>query len=165
MYVRPGRARKGIIDGQQKESQDVAAPRLPVEGKLNGSAPAAERMLQPLDEVTLAAAAARYANRLVSTTMPADLAGAAAGRPCEQERNGDTPFERPPAAYAEAIDEYRTKALELINANLNASLEYAWRLASVKSPAEFVEFSTNYACGHFNLIMTLRLHLARCPGF
>ena len=164
--VKPGRARKGIVDGQQKESQDVAAPRLPVEGKLNGSAPAAERMLQPLDEVTLAAAAARYANRLVIATVPADLAGETTGRPREQERSGDTPeLERPPAAYAEAIDEYRTKALELINANLNASLEYAWRLASVKSPAEFVELSTNYACGHFNLIMTLRLHLARCPGF
>jgi Phasin protein len=155
-----------MVDGQQKESQDVAAPRLPMEGKLNGLAPAAERMLQPLDEVTLAAAAARYASRLVSTTVPADLAGAAASRPREQERSRDTPqLERPPAACAKAMDEYRTKALELINANLNTSLEYAWRLASAKSPAEFVELSTNYACGHFELIMTLRLHLARCPVF
>jgi hypothetical protein len=143
-------------------------PRLPLEGKLNGSAPADERMLQSLDTVTLAAAAARHANRLVSATVPSDLAGEATGRPCEQEKDGETPeLQRPPTASAEAIDihEYRTKALELINANLNANLEYAWRLASVRSPAEFVELSTDHARGHFKLIMTLRLHLARCPGF
>ena len=162
----PGRAKKGMINGQRKESRDVAVPRLPLAGKVNGSAPAAERMLRPLDKVTLAATAARYANRLVSTTVPSDFAGEAAGRPCEQERFGDTPeLERPPAAYAEAMDEYRSRALELINANLNASLEYAWRLAGVKSPAEFVELSANHACGHFKLIMTLRLHLVCCPGF
>jgi hypothetical protein len=165
-YVRPGRARKSIVDGRRKESQDVAVPRLPLAGKFKGSAPAAERMLRPLDKVTLAATAARYANRLVSTTVPADLAGDAASRPREQERSGDTPeLERPPAGYAEAMDEYRSRALELINANLNASLEYAWRLAGVKSPAEFVELSANHACGHFKLIMTLRLHLVCCPGF
>ena len=120
-------------------------------------------MLQQRDEVALAVAkSAHYANRLVRTTVPADLAGEAASRPREQERSGDTPeLERPPAAYAEAIDEYRTKALELINANLNASLEYAWRLANVKSPAEFVELSTKHACGHFKFIMTLPLRLMR----
>jgi Phasin protein len=140
---------------------------LALAGKLNGSAPADERTLQQLDEVTLAATAARYANRLVSTTVPADLAGEAASRPREQDRYGDTPeFERSlAAASAEAIDEYRTRALELINANLNANLEYAWRLASVRSPAEFIELSTNHACGHFKLVMTLGLHLARCRGF
>ena len=66
-----------------------------------------------------------------------------------------------PLPSAEAGDEYRTKALELINANLNATLEYAWRLANVKSPAEFVELSTKHACGHFKFIMTLPLGLMR----
>ena len=150
-------------DEQRKEFGNLAVPRLPPEGRFNGSAPTGERMLQQQDEVALAVAkSAHYANRLVRTTVPADLAGEAASRPREQERSGDTPeLERPPAAYAEAIDEYRTKALELINANLNASLEYAWRLANVKSPAEFVELSTKHACGQFKFIMTLPLRLTR----
>ncbi len=141
---------KGMTNGQRKESHDLAVPRLPPEGKLNGVAPADERQSRPHDEVTLAAAkSARYAKRPVSTTAPSDLAGDAASQPCEQDRDCDTPeLERPLAASAEAIDEYRTKALELMNANLNAALEYAWRLASVRSPAEFVELSTTRPRAH-----------------
>ena len=43
--------------------------------------------------------------------------------------------------------------VELINANVNATLEYARRLANVRSPAEFIELSTNHARKHFELIM------------
>ena len=152
-----------MLDEQRKEFGNLAVPRLPLESRLNGSAPTDERMLPQQDEVTLAAAkSARYANRQVRTTVPCDLAGEAASRPCEKERYGDVPqFERLPLPYAEATDEYRTKALELINANMNATLKYAWRLARVKSPAEFVELSTKHACGHFKRIMTLPLGLMR----
>ncbi len=159
----PSLVRNGFLDEQRKEFGNLAVPRLPLEGRLNGSAPTGERMLQQQDEVALAVAkSAHYANRLVRTTVPADLAGEAASRPCEKERYGDAPeLERPPLPSAEAADEYRTKALELINANMNATLEYAWRLARVRSPAEFVELSTKHACGQFKFIMTLPLRLTR----
>jgi hypothetical protein len=41
-----------------------------------------------------------------------------------------------------------------MTANVNATLEYARRLANVRSPAEFIELSTNPARKHFELIMT-----------
>lgn len=42
----------------------------------------------------------------------------------------------------------------MMNANLNATLDYARRLAELRSPAEFIAVSARHACRHFELIMT-----------
>ena len=62
--------------------------------------------------------------------------------------------ERQLSTHAEAIEGYHAKAVKLINANVNATIDYAWRLAEVRSPAEFIALSTKHACRHFELIMT-----------
>ncbi len=163
-----------MINEPTKEAQDAAATRLPLDKNLNGPGLEDDRM-QQLDDVTSAAAkAARdyrswmlqhmkvninaaldYANGLASASLPPDFAGPAAGRPREQEKNsGTSKLERQLSAPAKAAEEYRAKAFELMTANVNATLEYAERLANVRSPAEFIELSTNHARKHFELIMT-----------
>jgi hypothetical protein len=62
--------------------------------------------------------------------------------------------ERQLSTHAEAIEGYHAKAVKLINANVNATIDYAWRLAEVRSPAEFIALSTKHAFRHFELIMT-----------
>jgi hypothetical protein len=58
------------------------------------------------------------------------------------------------SAHAEAMEGYHAKAVNLMNANVNATVYYARRLAEVRSPAEFMALSTKHACRHFELIMT-----------
>ncbi len=86
----------------------------------------------------------------------------AAGQPRKREADNDTlgrqlPVATPPAEDYRAKDyrakDYRAKAVALINANVNATLDYAQRLGNVTSPAEFIELSTNHAHKHFELIM------------
>jgi hypothetical protein len=158
-----------------KEAQDAAMTRSPPDKNLNGPGLEDDRILQRLDEVTSAAAKAAkdyrssmlelvkvnintaldYANGLASASLPSDFTGPAAGQPREQEKNGSTQkLERQLPAPAKAAEEYRAKAFELMTANVNATLEYAQRLANVRSPAEFIELSTNHARKHFELIMT-----------
>jgi hypothetical protein len=62
--------------------------------------------------------------------------------------------ERQLSTHAEAVEGYHAKAVKLINANVNATIDYAWRLAEVRSPAEFIALSTKHACRQFKLIMT-----------
>ena len=50
-------------------------------------------------------------------------------------------------------DAYRVKAFELMTVNINATLEYAQRLAHAKTSAEFIELSTTHAHKRFELIM------------
>jgi hypothetical protein len=57
------------------------------------------------------------------------------------------------AAHAGAMEGYHAEAVKLMNANVNATVDYAWRLAEVRSPAEFIALSTKHACRHFELIM------------
>jgi len=49
---------------------------------------------------------------------------------------------------------------DLMTANVNATLEYAQRLANVRSPTEFIELSNNHARKHLELIMTHTAALA-----
>jgi Phasin protein len=107
------------------------------------------------------------ANGLASANLPPGFAGMAAGQPREREADSPTlerqlPAATPPAEDYRAKDyraedyrakDYRAKAVELINANVNATLDYARRLGSVTSAAEFIELSTNYAHKHVELIM------------
>jgi hypothetical protein len=122
------------------------------------------------------AAAPDCANELASTNLPPGFAGMAAGQPREREADSPTlerqlPVATPPAEDYRAKDyrakdyrakDYRAKAVELINANVNATLDYAQRLGNVTSAAEFIELSTNHAYKHFELIMT---HAAALMAF
>ena len=98
------------------------------------------------------AAAPDCANGLASANPPPGLDGMAAGQPREREADSPTLERQLPVATPPAED-YRAKAVELINANVNATLDYAQRLGNVTSPAEFIELSTNHAHKHFELIM------------
>jgi hypothetical protein len=53
----------------------------------------------------------------------------------------------------EGADEYRVKAFELMTANMNTTLEYAQRLAHVKTPSELVELATSQARKQFDLMV------------
>ena len=82
----------------------------------------------------------------------------AAGQPREREADSHTlerqlPVATPPPRTVRRAKDYRAKAVELINANVNATLDYAQRLGNVTSAAEFIELSTNHAYKHFELIM------------
>jgi hypothetical protein len=144
-----------------------------------GSRPDEDRASQQLDEVTLAAAtsARHYRSSMLadlkvhviaapkdgSAAAPANSASHPASQPPAQEKASAAPTLQhpPPAATAGAQDfaadhrakDFRDKACELINANLNAGLEYARLLANARSPVELVELSTKHAREHFELII------------
>ncbi len=162
-----------MINGQTSKAQGAAA-RLPLNENLNGFALEDDGTLQQLDEVTLAAAksakhyriwmlenvkvditaASDCANGLGSADQPPGFADRTAGQPCEREDDSDTlKLERQLPQPAAAAVDYRAKAAELINANVNATLDYALELANVRSLVEYIELSTNHARRHFALIM------------
>jgi hypothetical protein len=164
-------SQQAIINEQTNIAQGAAA-RMPESNNHNGSGLEDERTLQQLDEVTLAAAksASDYrtsmlenlkvniaaeadcANGLASANLTPGFAGMAAGQPREREADSHTLERQLPVATPPAND-YRANAVALINANVNATLDYAQRLGNVTSPAEFIELSTNHAHKHFELIM------------
>ena len=55
---------------------------------------------------------------------------------------------------AEATQDYRAKAFELMKANVKANLEYATKLRKLRTPFEFIELSTIHARRQFELIMS-----------
>jgi hypothetical protein len=59
-----------------------------------------------------------------------------------------------------AADELRAKALEIVNANVNATLDYARELAQVRSATEFITLSTSHARRRLELMMTHAATLA-----
>lgn len=150
---------------------------------LNGSGPQDDRTLQQLDEVTLAAAelakdyrawmlenlkvninaAPSYANGLAGAKPPTGVADRTADQSREPKVDSDKLEGRLPAA-APAAEDYRAKAVELINANVNATLDYAQRLGTVKSAAEFIELSTSHAHRHVELIMKHAAGLTALSG-
>ncbi|MGB7102118.1 MAG: phasin family protein [Xanthobacteraceae bacterium] len=150
---------------------------------LNGSGPRDDSTLQQLDEVTLAAAesakdysarmlenlkvninaAPASANGLAGAKLPTGVAERTADQPRKPEVGSDTLEGRLPAAAPVAKD-YRAKAVELINANVNATLDYAQRLGTVKSAAEFIALSTSHAHRHLELIMKHAAGLAALAG-
>ncbi len=150
---------------------------------LDGSGPQDDRTLQQLDEVTLAAAelakdyrarmlenlkvnvnaAPASANRLAGANLPTGVAERTADQPSKPEVGSDPLEGRLPAA-APAAEDYRAKAVELINANVNATLDYAQRLGTVKSAAEFIAVSTSHAHRHLELIMKHAAGLTALAG-
>jgi hypothetical protein len=55
---------------------------------------------------------------------------------------------------AEAGQEYRAKAFELMIANVKANLEYANKFRKLRTSFEFIELSTTHARKQFELIMS-----------
>jgi hypothetical protein len=91
-----------------------------------------------------------YANGLAR--IPTEVASRAADK-AHEGLGGSSPREDIPTA-AKAAEDYRAKAFDLMKANVNATLEFGQRLAKAKSPAEFVELSTNHACKQLGMILT-----------
>jgi hypothetical protein len=59
----------------------------------------------------------------------------------------------PPSSSVNAAEAHGTNAIDLMTANLHATLEYLQRLAKVRSPVELVELSTDHARKHLGLII------------
>lgn len=166
---------------QAREAGNGAAPRLLLDKTLDPSALADDAIFQQLDEMTSAAtkvakdyrswmlenmkgnisSALKYADGLVSASRLPDFAASAAGQLGEQGK-GEQGGKKGDASKPEqqllaptiVAEEYRTKMFELMTANVNATFEYAQRLAGVRSPAEFLELSSNHARKHLDLLMT-----------
>jgi hypothetical protein len=93
-------------------------------------------------------AALDYANNLASVKWPTDFMGLSAGK----EHGLTMPALTEISSATKAAEEYRSRMFQFMKANLNAMLEYAERLATVKSPTEFIEVSTNYAQKQFEAV-------------
>ena len=61
--------------------------------------------------------------------------------------------EKTTPAATSISDDYRTRAFELMTANINSTLEYAQRLAHAKTPGELIALSTSHAREHIESIM------------
>jgi len=168
----PGRRRKARLSEQAEQPAAVTGSPPDQEPKESGLADDAD--MRPLDDVASAAAkAARnyrswmleqmklninvalgYANALAGAGVSPERAAPASDRPDDQRGNkGDQTAERQTPAPAKAAEDYRAKAFELMTANVNATLDYAQRLANVQSPAEFVALSSDHARKHLDMIM------------
>jgi hypothetical protein len=71
----------------------------------------------------------------------------------ERETNPHPRSVQEVAPTREGADEYRAKAFELMTAHMNTTLEYAQRLAHVKTASELVELTTSQARKQFDLIV------------
>jgi phasin protein len=60
-------------------------------------------------------------------------------KPSDDERNGFDVFSALPSTQG-----YQTKLLEISNANVSLAFEFAQRLASVRSPVEFISASSEF---------------------
>jgi hypothetical protein len=88
-------------------------------------------------------AAIDYANNLASMKWPVDFMGLSMGK--AREHGLSMPALTEISSATRAAEEYRLRMFQFMKTNLNAMLEYAERLATVKSPTEFVELSNAYA--------------------
>jgi hypothetical protein len=97
-------------------------------------------------------AAIDYANNLASVKWPTDLMGLTLGN--VQDQALTAPALKEMSSAAKAAEDYRSRMFQFMKTNLNMMLEYAERLATVKTPTEFVEVSTNHARKQFDTITT-----------
>jgi hypothetical protein len=93
-------------------------------------------------------AAFNYANGIASVTSRR------AFKPDSEGKSTHSPgADKNATEVVKIADEYRVKALELMAANIQSSLEYARRLTEVRTPAEFVKLSTCHAGKQLELIV------------
>ena len=96
-----------------------------------------------------------YANALANASVPFSVSSEAADRLREQEVDSEMLQQgRQPLMPAQAAQEYRAKAFELMTANVKANLDYANKLGKLRTPLEFIELSTTHAQKQFELIMS-----------
>jgi hypothetical protein len=95
-------------------------------------------------------AALDYANNLASVKWPTDFMGLSLGKTPGLPLTA--PALKEMSSATKTAEEYRSRMFQYMKANLNAMLEYAEQLATVKSPAEFIEVSTNHARKQFETI-------------
>lgn len=153
-------------------AENAAVTRVPTD-TTSSTGPEAEEISQGLDEITSAAAkAARdyrswmlesiklnintalaYADRLATATLDTGLAERAVEQGGPEKTSGTPQSEGQPLLSAKAAEKYRAQAFELMAANVSATLDYAQKLASVRSPGEFVELSADQARKNLELIM------------
>jgi hypothetical protein len=101
-----------------------------------------------------------YANGLASMNSPADVTAHSADQAREQRNNTSLAIHERSTA-AEAAEDYRARAFDLMKANVNSTLEFAQRLAKAKSPTEFVELSTSHARNQLGTIIVQTTELVR----
>jgi len=170
--MRAARSAKCDTSGPAKVPQTAAAaPPLPAEVEASGTGD--ETTSQQLDEVTLAAAhsARFYRSWMLENLMAgfgaaldqaAGMVGKKSDDAAEAESDNAAPSIRarrvPPN---EAADDYRAKVLQLTNATINGNLDYVRKLATARSPAEFVELSADQACAQVKLCVKHVVALAR----
>jgi hypothetical protein len=96
-----------------------------------------------------------YANALANASAPLSVSSEAADRPREQEVDSEMLQQgRQLSMPAQAAQEYRAKAFELMTANVKANLDYANKLGKLRTPLEFIELSTTHARKQFELIIS-----------
>jgi len=64
------------------------------------------------------------------------------------------------ATTQKGTQDYRAKVFEFTNANISSAVEQATKLASVKSPMEFVALSNDYAKRQFEILTRQAQELA-----
>jgi Phasin protein len=94
------------------------------------------------------------ANALANASVPLCVSSEAADQPREPEVESEMLQGRQLLTTAEAAQEYRAKALELMTANVKANLDYANKLGKLRTPLEFIELSTTHARKQFELIIS-----------
>lgn len=155
--AKPARRQAHAADAKASETKtsetktsETPAVALDAQPGGNGSSSAPEQSRRAAPDITSAAVAVTAA----ATTKAADTNGAAVDPPGKHS-NGHAPAPAPMLpAPNHAADELRAKALEIVNANVNATLDYARELAQVKSPAAFIALSTSHVQRRFELMMT-----------
>jgi hypothetical protein len=96
-----------------------------------------------------------YANALANASVPLNVSSKAADQRREQEVESETLQQRRQLLVtAEAAQEYRAKAFELMTANVKANLDYANKLGKLRTPLDFIELSTTHARKQFELIIS-----------
>ena len=183
--IKIARGRPGTIGELASEIRAAPPSRALLNHHRKRSAPVDESTQQELDEVTLTAAkSARDRRSWMLDIATADIGGAlhcangrhangnadaggrlpVAGEPREQDHNGAAlKLNGRLGAPSETAADYRAAAFALLNANVNATLEFTRLVATAQPPAEFVALSTSYARKHFELIMAHMAALAAVP--
>jgi Phasin protein len=175
--MRPPRSAKCVTAEPAKAAQNAETHAASPETS-EGVGTRTDATSQLLDDVTLAAArSARFyrswmfENLMAGFGVALDQAADMVGKPSAAKTSAEPAAPKadsgPLQAEAwrvppnEAADDYRGRLLQLTNATINANLDYARKLAAVRSPAEFAELSTGQVCAQGKLCVKHAVALAR----
>jgi hypothetical protein len=118
------------------------------------SLPTQQRIPTPsLEEKAIVNISPDHTNVFPNVSLPLSFSSETTEQPREQEIESATP-QQDLELLAEAGQEYRAKAFELMIANVKANLEYANKLRKLRTSFEFIELSTTHARKQFELIMS-----------